>query len=209
MEGRSIHVSPQLCGISLPDPSDPWAQAGFDVRDDRLHIGSLTVALGRPIQRAAWNFEPSVADTIDGIPSDQPAPVQPEAVVDHPNGAVAVDHIVVMTPDLDRTTNALADTGIELRRSRPIGDREQRFFWAGDTIIEMVGPTEPEGDRPASIWGLALVSEDLDASKNTLGALLSDPRDAVQPGRRIAAIRTKELGISVTIALMTPHVADG
>jgi hypothetical protein len=30
------------------------------------------------------------------------------------------------------------------------------------------------------------------------------PKDAVQPGRRIATLRTRELGLSVPIAFMTP-----
>ena len=34
----------------------------------------------------------------------------PDAVR-HPNGIVAIDHLVVLTPDLDRTIDALASTG--------------------------------------------------------------------------------------------------
>jgi hypothetical protein len=98
--------------------------------------------------------------------------------------------------------------GLECRRTRDVPERDlrQRFFWAGDVIIEVVGPIEPGDDGPSAIWGLALVSDDLDESKAVLGDRLGDPRAAIQKGRRIAAIRTPELGISITLALMTPHV---
>jgi len=195
-------VNPQLSGVAVPDPTSSWIEAGFSVDSGRVRIGDFVVALDQPTDRTAWGFEPPLVAAIDGIPECDVTPAPPAT---HPNGAVGVDHVVVTSSDLGRTTAALEAVGIALRRSRSLGDREQRFFWAGTTIIEMVGPSTAEGHTHASIWGLALVSNDLEASKERLGPLLSDPRPAVQPGRSIAAIRTRELGISVTIALMTPH----
>jgi len=52
---------------------------------------------------------------------------------------------------------------------------------------------------------LALECDDLDLAAHRLGEALGTVKDAVQPGRRIATVRTKELGISVPIALMSPH----
>ena len=193
-------MSPQLTGLGVGDAATGWRDAGFDVVDHTVSIGGLRVSLGVD---PSWSFDPRIIGEIDGI---QCAAGGSGPERSNPNGANAVDHLVVNSPDLTRTTEAFEASGFPMRKSRSIGDQEQRFFWAGNTIIELVGPIIPSGDEPASIWGLALVSDDLDASKIKLGDRLTDPRDAVQPGRRIAAIRTRELGISMTIALMTPHI---
>jgi hypothetical protein len=84
----------------------------------------------------------------------------------------------------------------------------QTFCWAGDVIVEIVGPLEPVGDAAgaaATFFGLALVADDLDATAAQLGDLLGPPRDAVQPGRRIAGLRHRSVGISLPVAVMTPH----
>lgn len=193
-------MSPQLVGLGLPDSKASWANAGFTVTESSVTVGPLTVSLETT---ATWSFSPRIEGPVDRIMCST-APV-PATEATNPNGAVAVDHLVVSTPNLERTTTAFEANGLALRKTRPTGDREQRFFWAGKTIIELVGPVGQSGHGPATIWGIALVSADLDASKEFLGSHLSDPRDAVQAGRRIAAIRTRELGISITIALMTPH----
>jgi hypothetical protein len=193
---------PQLAGVALPDPATAWEAVGFNVADNAVSIGDLTVAVGRPVCESQWWFEPALTRPLHGL--QQAAPAENPNLT-NPNGAISVDHIVVMSPNLDATTAALEEQGFELRRSRPVGVREQRFFWAGTVIIEVVGPAVPEAEGPASLWGLALVSDDIDASKALLGERLSDPKDAVQPGRRIAAIRTAENHISITIALMTPR----
>jgi hypothetical protein len=191
-----------LAGIALADRSEDWEDVGFNPADGVVRVGDLTVSLGRDIAEPQWWFEPEVSGSIHGIPN---AASVPSSHPSNPNGADAVDHIVVLSPNLATTTAAFEEHGFELRRSRPIHTREQRFFWAGTTIIELVGPAVPAADGPAQIWGVALVSPDLDASKAFLGDRLSDPKDAVQPGRRIAAIRTVEHNISITIALMSPH----
>jgi hypothetical protein len=56
------------------------------------------------------------------------------------------------------------------------------------------------------VFGLALVADDLDATAAQLGELLSTPKPAVQPGRRIAGLRGAQVGISVPVAVMSPHV---
>ena len=201
MEGSPQTVSPQLVGIGLPDSKASWEAAGFTVENSSVVVGPLTVSLET---ETTWSFDPRVEGPIDGMVTGS-GDFSADTVQSNPNGANGLDHVVVSTPNLDRTTAAFKATGFPHRKTRPIGDREQRFFWAGQTIIELVGPVGQAGHGPSSLWGLALVSSDLDGSKKWLGERLSDPREAVQPGRRIAAIRTRELGISLTIALMTPH----
>jgi hypothetical protein len=139
----------------------------------------------------------------------------------HPNGVTHIDHVVVTTPDLDRTTAALEAAGIVPRRTREAGTGPdgvaglQRFSRLGDTILELVGPAvpasggAPDGARPrtARFWGLAYVAADLDAVAALLGDRLSPPRDAVQPGRRIALLR-RHAGAAVPMAFLTPDRPD-
>jgi hypothetical protein len=60
---------------------------------------------------------------------------------------------------------------------------------------------DPSG--PARLWGLAFVVEDMDRPAEVLGDLLGAPRDAVQPGRTIATVRS-EAGLGPAVAFMTP-----
>ena len=131
---------------------------------------------------------------------------------EHPIGALRIDHLVVMTPDLDRTVRAVERTlGLPLRRTRdgsasgrPV---RQAFFRMGEVILEVVGPpipTRPEPAAPAAFFGLAVTVASLDAAFELLGPeLLSAPKPAVQPGRLIATVRSAA-GLQVALALMTP-----
>ena len=75
----------------------------------------------------------------------------------------------------------------------------------GPTLADESGKAAPAG--PASIWGLALTTDDMDATVSSAEPNISAPKPAVQPGRQIATINTKALDISTAIAVMTPHVS--
>jgi hypothetical protein len=137
------------------------------------------------------------------------APVRPPS---HPNGVARIDHVVMLSPDLDRTVEELRADRFELRRIRegatPGGSNRQAFFRLGEPILEVV--QAPEGtsvgrnpDRPARLWGIAFLVEDIAATGSVVGELLGSPRDAVQSGRRIATLRP-EAGLGPAIAFMTP-----
>ncbi len=125
----------------------------------------------------------------------------------HPNGVEVIDHIVLVTPDTGRTTAALGAIGLDPRRTRETDQYGppfvQTFFKAGEVVVELIGPQEPSGDGPAAFFGLAYTVTDLDATKTLLGEHLGDPKDAVQPGRRIATLRHKPLDVSVATAFMS------
>lgn len=199
--------------LIVGDDPAAWRDAGFVVESSAVVIGEVRVRCADDGGGAdRWALRPlddPLPDSVDGIAttaSDQPLP----SPTSHPNHVIGFDHVVLRSPDLDRTTAAIEALGVECRRVRdvPMGDSpiQQRFFRFGPTIVELVGPPEPAGDGPASIWGYACVVDDIDAAAEFLGPRCSAPKDAVQPGRRIATVRTRDLGISVTIALMTPHV---
>jgi hypothetical protein len=154
---------------------------------------------------AAWRVRGLAAGTLDGLRTEASSspprePVPPSA---HVNGALALDHVVVATPNLDRTLGALAGAGLELRRIREAGSARQAFYRVGEALLEVVGPVTPDGDGPAAFWGLTVTVADLDAAAARLGPLVGAARDAVQPGRRIATVR-RAAGLGTAVALMTP-----
>jgi len=59
-------------------------------------------------------------------------------------------------------------------------------------------PAAENSAAPARFYGLALATADIDATAGSLGPLLGEVRDAVQPGRRIATVRRHaQLGLPV------------
>lgn len=133
--------------------------------------------------------------------------VEPQSPLfsDHALGAVELDHVVIMTSSLEAVSAAVAEsTGCELKRTRELGTITQGFhrIGRGGLIVEIV--QHPDFDRgEAEFWGLVINVDDLDAACALLGPeRVSEPKDAVQPGRRIATIRS-EVGLGTAVALMS------
>lgn len=143
-------------------------------------------------------------DPIDGLVTEVVDPL-PSRFAEHASGAIGLDHVVVTTDDLERTSDAVAAaTGHPRKRIRDLGRIRQGFhrMGPGGLIVEIVERADaPAG--PASFWGVVLDVEDLDAVYADLGPdLVSEPKDAVQPGRRIATVRT-DAGLGTAVALMS------
>ena len=186
--------------------------------DGTAQVGPIRLTFGAPGERGIVGLRLRGVESgeVDGLAlHGDGEPAAPAG--EHPAGVTAVDHVVVSTPDLERTFAALETAGFELRRVREAGpNARQGFYVMGGAVLEVVGPAkraphrEPQGERdavgdgPASFWGLVLVVEDLDRAAAELGDLLGAPRDAVQPGRRIATVR-REAGLGTAVALMTPR----
>lgn len=202
--------------LLVADPPQAWRDAGFTVDGDVARVGTVRLRLlgpdaGRGI--VGWSLRglaDGVPDLLDGLPttrSDAP-PSEPD---DHSNGALWVDHVVVMSPDLDRTAAAFEGIGLEARRVRDfdLGGTPMRqvFFRLGEVVLELVGTPEPSGDGPTTFWGITHTVADLDATAALLGERTGRVKDAVQPGRRITTVRHRELGMSVATAFITrpPH----
>ena len=79
------------------------------------------------------------------------------------------------------------------------------FFRIGPTILELVARPDGDAADPAQFWGLVVVLPSVDDVHPGLAEHLGEPRDAVQPGRRIATLR-ETAGISPAVAFMTPRV---
>lgn len=199
--------------VLVADDPAAWQAAGFTVVDGTCTVGSVRIVLtGAGEQRGitGWSLRgiPAGTTELDGLPTTASTASAPSPA-EHPLGATALDHLVVMSPDLDRTVAVLGAVGLEARRVRDFelggSPMRQVFLRLGETILELVGTPEPSGDGPATFWGLTHTVGDIDAAAALLGERAGRVKDAVQPGRRITTLRTRELGISVATALMTPQ----
>jgi hypothetical protein len=208
---------PTIDEIELADDPGGWEALGFEVRDGAMLFDTVCVRLvggdaGKGIIR--WSLRGLASTELDGLPtlsSDRP---QAPRVSGHPNGVSRIDHVVAMSPQLDRSVDALRGAGLDLRRIReeptPAGAPRQAFFRLGGVILEVVQePAEvlersgQGADGPARFWGLALVSEDIERTAAQWGEHTGGVRPAVQPGRQIATLR-RSAGLAVPIALMSP-----
>lgn len=201
--------------LVVGDEPRAWSALGFAVEGDVCVVGDVRIRLagasaGKGLH--GWSLRGVDARDLDGLPTTSSERPPPDTTPAHPNGITAIDHVVAITPDLDRTVATLEAAGVDLRRLReeptPAGAPRQAFFRLGAVILEVV-QEPPEAiergggsDRPAFFWGLALLSEDLEATVAGLGDRVSESRPAVQPGRRIAALR-RSAGLSVPVALMS------
>jgi hypothetical protein len=205
---------PTVDELFIADDPATWGAAGFAVDGDVCEVGAVRLRLegpGRGRGIVAWSVRGALAVELDGLPTSA-SEGPPAAGGRHPNGVVSIDHVAVITPALDRTAEVLRDAGFDFRRVRegptPGGSGRQAFFRMGELILELV--EAPAGTRiasdpggPARLWGISFLVEELEQAAAALGDLLEEPREAVQPGRRIAALR-KEAGIGPAIAFMTP-----
>jgi hypothetical protein len=161
----------ELTGLTLGGSAEPWRAFGFAVgHDGEIHVGGVRLAFagGAPGIRG-WE--------LDGVPGRADA---------HPNGVTGIDHVVLLTRDLDAKVAELKDDGFDHRRTDP----PRAFFVLGACLLELV-----QADREG-FWGITFVSPSVDDYPNA--------KDAVQPGRRIATVR-REAGLGLPVALITPR----
>ena len=202
----------------LAGDADTWRAVGFAVDlNGVIQLGGIRLrfdGLGADVEHLgvsragikSWVLadaaDPSAA-FIDGLPTSHGEPSPDAVLAGHPNGALGIDHVVVYAPDLERTCDALAAvTGAPLKRLREVGPLRQGFHRLGELIVEVVTfPDLPVGR--ATFWGLALNIRDIDGLFSTYGdSVLSAPKNAVQPGRRIASFR-EDVGLGLPVAVMT------
>jgi hypothetical protein len=211
--------APTIDELTLADDPASWAALGFTVADGCCRLGAVGVRFSGPEPGrgiVGWSLRDVSSTELDGLPtaiSERPLPAPAPA---HPNGVLAIDHLVAMSPDFERSVAALQAAGLDLRRVREeptaAGAPRQAFFRLGGEILELI--QEPDDavrraggrDRPVRFWGLALLVEDLERTAEQMGAHVGEIRAAVQPGRRIATVR-RSAGLAVPVALMS--TADG
>ena len=205
--------------FEVADPADTWVKAGFSVDSDAIcRVGGVRIRLAgrdRGTGIVGWSLRGLPADgslhDVDGIPMTRSnaVAVMPAG---HANGVLAIDHVVLLSPDLRRTVESLTAIGVEPRRERDaqLGGRSMRqiFFRAGEVIIEVVGSPKTASEGPSTLWGITYVVADIDVTAAYFGDRTAPVKDAVQPGRRITTLRHHELGISVPSAMISEHIRD-
>ena len=129
--------------FEVADPADAWVHAGFSVdfgvdTTAVCRVGGARIRLvggDRGTGIVGWSLRglPSASSLpdLDGVPTTRSGAVAATPAT-HPNGVTAVDHVVLLSPDLGRTVQSLAAVGVEPRRERDgeLGGRpiRQLFF---------------------------------------------------------------------------------
>ena len=194
----------RLASVVVGGASDPWVALGFTVTDGGLiAFGNGAIELGgSPSGAVALRVDGVVdlAADIDGVPllAGSTAPA-----TDHLNGCFELDHVVIMTPSIQRTSAAIAEVlGLPQRRVRETETVRQAFhrFDQRGCIVELVETSR--ADHP-TLWGVVVNTTDLDAFSAGAGPdLVSAPKPAVQPTRRIATVRAGA-GLPLAVAVMS------
>lgn len=118
-----------------------------------------------------------------------------------------VDHVVVMTADVDATNRVYGDLlGLRLALDREFPDRGLRlvFFRVGGVTVEIGGRigASPEGDSPDNLWGIAYKVGDIEAAHARLveeGFDLTGVRTGQKKGTRVCTVKDRNHGVATLL----------
>ncbi len=210
-----------LVGLAIADPPERWAALGFDVNNGQIAAGSVMLTLGIAPQGGGivgWTLArgPAGAGTGGGAEVGGDGAVgglatrwlSAEAGTDEPadGSGRTVDHVVVVTPGFDGVAAELGERGLALRRVTELRGARMGFRRLGGPILEVVEAREAER---TAFWGVTFGLSDPPGGAESLDELcarnrfVSEPRPAVQPGRRIATV-AREAGLSTRVAFIDP-----
>ena len=204
----------RVVAITVGGRAAPWYDIGIvsgllgDVRlniDESLPVGLHHLDLvGCPTRASHIAGLPVVhVDDAQVVDTVAPSNAAPQFVLH----IVGVDHVVVLADDVRATCNEIAaQSGAPLKRVKE-GDRGvQGFHRWGSVILEvverrLVAPSDSA--TTAAYWGLVVVVDQINEVATHLGPdVIGAPKPAVQPGRRIATVRSGA-GLGVPLALMS------
>ncbi len=213
----------QLIEITVGGTPFVWERLGLKVQQSEIELSDVAIHIhGGAAGFLSCSFALSGTDahafsidSMDGLPvrlctsdeahASEVSTIEASAI----SGVhvIGVDHLVITTDDLMRTSNDIERVlGVACARTRDAGHGvTQAFHKIDNTILELVtGPhVKHEG---AKWWGFVLTVDDIDRWWNAVGEeAASQPRDAVQQGRRIATVHSS-VGLGVPVAVMSPHV---
>jgi len=174
---------PTLTTLQLPLP---WED--FDLPSP-LETRSTVLVDGPP----AWAWS-------DATPNFPIASCEPATGIAAPGWDL--DHVVLLVPDVEEAVATMAEIGLAPRLRMAVKGRPTAFFRIGPVLEVIESPV-----RAPSLYGVALVTEEslevVVLRWRSLGREVTDPRGALQPGRRIFTVRATESGLAV----MSPDVA--
>jgi hypothetical protein len=202
-----------------------WARAGVSIANRSGKVGDVCLELephlqgfvrcefALPNNNTTSSDLTSVDDTIDGalvrLLSEDPRSSHGSSSRDVSTSSwnfLGVDHVVITTDDLSRTSDEIERVlNVACARVRDAGNNvTQGFHKLENTIIEVVSGPQVK-HTGARWWGFVLTVDDIDSWCSSVGSdVASSPRQAVQPGRQIATVRSA-VDLGAAIAVMSPH----
>jgi hypothetical protein len=174
-----------LIHLRLPLPWDEFDLPNpLQTQSTVLSTGSI----GWAWDEAAPGFDIEEIDPIAGTPAD----------------GWDLDHVVLLVPDLEDAVAGFGAADLAPRLRIAVRGRPTAFFRAGPLLEVIESPV-----RAPAIYGVALVTEEplevVALRWRSMGREVTDPRPAIQPGRRILTVRSVEAGLAV----MSPDRAIG
>jgi len=120
-----------------------------------------------------------------------------------PADGIAIDHVVVHTPDADRAIRLWRDrAGLRLALDRTFAEGGLRlvFFRSGGMTLEFAASDPPPADRsgPDRLYGVSYRVRDLAAHRDrliTAGVDVSEIRPGMKPGTSVATVRSGTAGV--------------
>lgn len=120
-----------------------------------------------------------------------------------PGSVTALDHIVINTPNPDRTVaNYGARLGLRFALDRTAEQWNTRFlfFRVGNLTVEIIHQLNKDQNPsdPDNIWGMTWAVDDLEAAHKRLqviGRDISEIREGRKPGSRVFTLRDGTLGV--------------
>lgn len=151
-------------------------------------------------------FQTRTTCLIDGPPAWAWEPAGPDlgiTPVDGVTGEAApgwdLDHVVVLVPDMDEAIIEIGVTAGSPRLATTVEGRRTVFYRVGPLLEVVESPV-----RSPALYGLALVTteplEVIVLNWRSRGLDVTDPKPAIQPGRRIFTVK----GTSAGLAVMSP-----
>jgi hypothetical protein len=194
----------RLASVRLHGNADAWTALGLMAdATGRFAFANGTIDVGDHASSLVIDGALELPADVDGVAVAAGDVTVPTL---HPNGAFELDHVVVTTDSLERTSAAFEQRlGLVQRRVRETPTVRQAFHRFADQggsrgcIVEVVENARVDG---AALWGVVLNVVDMDWLTAVTGELLGAPRPAVQRGRQIATVRS-EAGLGAAVAFMS------
>lgn len=199
-------MSPSVAELYSGDAQRPWRELGFTIEEDRCRVGTTEIVFrDGPPGIHGWAMRDAEQSTFGPITTTIiESPVPPAGPV-HTNSAVALHHLVLMVPEFELGRQALIAAGVTVDSGKPFGPENRKLLRVaprmGDFELELIGPVKQDHSKNWELWGLVIVVNDIDATKNYLGDLIGEVKPALQPRRRIATVN-KSAGIGTAVAFL-------
>lgn len=207
-----------LFGVAFATPdagalAEEWRAAGLSASDPQTgegHAPDGTVRRWRnvflPPDEAMGLFFFAIEHQSDAGSRPVTAPGGPQEAALH-----AVDHVVVNTPDAERSIALFGKTmsiRLALDRDAPQWGARMLFFRLGGITLEVIERYGKDGKRKAdrsgdaAYWGMAFRATDVDAARARLagqGSDVSETRTGRKPGTRVCTVRDGTCGVPTLI----------